>query len=193
MELLVYVSVNGFAKQKVIRLEGSARWGLSPAFHRYGLTCFQSDRQNVLRWHWWNARSFESDSGHKRCFVLRFRSTLWLSRAVWSVNRETSGADRWNRSRNDCIGSFHWFPVAADRISRLSQKVDRGLERSWSDVKMSMHHRWLHNQCPPCFSVFHCPLGLGELKACPFIPLCCLPTSYFVCLVFFQTTSSKDE
>ena len=30
------------------------------------------------------------------------------------------------------------------------------------------HHRWPHNQFPPFFSVLHCPLGLGELQACPF-------------------------
>ena len=30
------------------------------------------------------------------------------------------------------------------------------------------HHGWLHNQFPPFFSVLHCPLGLGELQACPF-------------------------
>ena len=31
------------------------------------------------------------------------------------------------------------------------------------------HHRWFHNQFPPSFSVRHCPLGLGELQACPFL------------------------
>ena len=30
------------------------------------------------------------------------------------------------------------------------------------------HHRWLHNHFPPFFSVLHCPLGLGKLKACSF-------------------------
>ena len=30
------------------------------------------------------------------------------------------------------------------------------------------HHRWLHNQFPPLFSVLNCPLGLGEFQACPF-------------------------
>ena len=28
--------------------------------------------------------------------------------------------------------------------------------------------RWFHNQFPPFFSVLHCPLGHGELQACPF-------------------------
>ena len=30
------------------------------------------------------------------------------------------------------------------------------------------HHRWLQNQFPPFFSVLHCPLGLGKLRACLF-------------------------
>ena len=30
------------------------------------------------------------------------------------------------------------------------------------------HHRWFRNQFPPFFPVLHCPLGLGELQACPF-------------------------
>ena len=30
------------------------------------------------------------------------------------------------------------------------------------------HRRWFRNQFPPFFSVFHCPLGLGKLQACPF-------------------------
>ena len=30
------------------------------------------------------------------------------------------------------------------------------------------HHRWLHNQFPPFFSVLLCPLGLSEFQACPF-------------------------
>ena len=30
------------------------------------------------------------------------------------------------------------------------------------------HHRWLHNQLPPFFSVLYSSLGLGEIQACPF-------------------------
>ena len=48
------------------------------------------------------------------------------------------------------------------------------------------HRRWLHNQFPPFFSVFHCHLGLGELKAYPFpdvifplLPLSALSSSPF--------------
>ena len=38
-----------------------------------------------------------------------------------------------------------------------------------------------------CFflCVLHFPLALGELQACPFPDVCCLPTSFSVCLVFF--------
>ena len=50
------------------------------------------------------------------------------------------------------------------------------------------HHRWFHNQFPPFFSLLHCPLGLGELRACPFpdvvftpLSLSALPSSPFRC------------
>ena len=43
---------------------------------------------------------------------------------------ETSEADQWNRPWNDFIGSLQWSPVAKDRISRLNQKVDWGLQYS---------------------------------------------------------------
>ena len=42
------------------------------------------------------------------------------------------------------------------------------------------HHRWLHNQFPPFFSVLHCPRGLGELQTSPFPDAVSPP----VCLVF---------
>ena len=32
----------------------------------------------------------------------------------------------------------------------------------------SGHYRRLHDQFPSFFSFLHCPLGLGELQACPF-------------------------
>ena len=42
--------------------------------------------------------------------------------------RETSGADqRKHLPLNDFLGSLHWLPIATDRITRLSQKVDKGL------------------------------------------------------------------
>ena len=37
------------------------------------------------------------------------------------------------------------------------------------------HNRWFHNQCPPFFSVLHCPLRLNELKACPFLDVVVFP------------------
>lgn len=43
--------------------------------------------------------------------------------------RETSEVDRWKWSWTDFIGPLSWFPVATDRIERLSQKVDRGFNR----------------------------------------------------------------
>ena len=51
-------------------------------------------------------------------------------------------------------------------------------------------HRWLHNQFPPFFSVFHCPLGLSELQACLFLDfvfpplfLSALSSSPFHCIL----------
>ena len=50
------------------------------------------------------------------------------------------------------------------------------------------HHRWFCNHFPPFFPVLHCPLGLGELQACPFpdvvfppLPLSALSSSLFHC------------
>ena len=40
------------------------------------------------------------------------------------LQRETSGADQWNHFKTDLIGPLHWFPIATDRIARLSQTVD---------------------------------------------------------------------
>ena len=40
--------------------------------------------------------------------------------------------------------------------------------QSSSSHHVSQNHRWFHNQFPPFFPVLHCPLGLGELQACPF-------------------------
>ena len=62
----------------------------------------------------------------------------------------------------------------------LSHTIHRGCLR---------HHRWLHNQFPPFFSVLHYPLGHGELQACPFFDvvfplLLALPR--FKCPVFMN-------
>ena len=55
-------------------------------------------------------------------------STVWPSRAIGSVAAETSGADQRNRSWNDFIGPLYVFPLTADRMARLSQTVDGGLQ-----------------------------------------------------------------
>ena len=53
-------------------------------------------------------------------------------------------------------------------------------------VRVAGHHRWFRNQFPPFFPVLHCPLGLGELQACPvpdvvfpLLPLSTLSSSPF--------------
>ena len=50
------------------------------------------------------------------------------------------------------------------------------------------HHRWFHNQFPTLLPVLHCPLGLGQIQACPFpdvvfppLPLSALSSSPFHC------------
>ena len=50
------------------------------------------------------------------------------------------------------------------------------------------HHRWFHYQFPPFFCFLDCPLGLGELQACPFpdvvfppLPLTTLSSYPFHC------------
>ena len=44
------------------------------------------------------------------------------------------------------------------------------------------HHRWFRCQFPPFSPVLHCPLGLGELKVCPFPDVVFPPLP--VCLAF---------
>ena len=59
---------------------------------------------------------------------------LWLSHEIWSVaagkpvdfkHERISGVDHWNRIKIDFTGPFYWLPIATDRISRLSQRVDQ--------------------------------------------------------------------
>ena len=42
--------------------------------------------------------------------------------------RETGGSDQRNQFKTDFTGPLHWFPVGANWIARLSQKVDRVLQ-----------------------------------------------------------------
>ena len=63
------------------------------------------------------------------------------------------------------------------------------------------HHRWLHNQFPPFFSVLHCLLGLEKLQACPFpdvvfptLFLSALSSSPFYCAVqWIMETLTKTQ
>ena len=59
------------------------------------------------------------------------------------------------------------------------------------------HHRWFCNQFSSFFPVLHCPLGLVELQACPFLdvvfppfPLSALSSHLFLCLPCLPTSSS---
>ena len=49
------------------------------------------------------------------------------------------------------------------------------------------HHWWFHDQFPPFFSVLQCPLGLGELQACPF------PDAVFPLLPLFAFSYSSFQ
>ena len=59
----------------------------------------------------------------------------------------------------------------------------------------------IHNQLPPFFSVLHCPLGLGELQACPFPDvssylfrclLCLLPPFTVACKVVLASPDERE-
>ena len=63
------------------------------------------------------------------------------------------------------------------------------------------YHRWFCNQFSPFFPVLHCPLGLAELQACPFLdvfprlPLSALSSSPFYCALqdrFGQTCWTRN-
>ena len=61
-------------------------------------------------------------------------------------------------------------------ISRVNRTKMSKAYRNYSATKSVLsvgrgllgHHRWFHNHFPPFFCVLHCPLGHGELQACPF-------------------------
>ena len=50
----------------------------------------------------------------------------------------------------------------------LTTRLLTSLSQVSSQQGSLTHHRWLHNQFPPFFSVLHCLLVLDELQACPF-------------------------
>ena len=51
------------------------------------------------------------------------------------------------------------------------------------------HHRWLQNQFPPFFSVLHCPLGLAEHQAFPFLDAV-IPPLFLSCQMFTMEQSA---
>ena len=75
--------------------------------------------------------------------------------------------------------------VSKGRLERTGLQQNNGLHLLHLHLSLNRgeslgHYRWLHNQFPPFFPVLHCPLGLGELQACPFSdavfpPPFCLP------------------
>ena len=66
-------------------------------------------------------------------------------------------------------------PPCTCYLAKWNSYVIPGFRHSSSSLSSSLnprgsleHQRWFHNQFPPFFPVLHCPLGLGELQACPF-------------------------
>ena len=73
-------------------------------------------------------------------------------------------------------------PPGTSRLHHLSSIL-----KPWRSLG---HYRWFRNLFPPFSPVFHCPLGLGKLQACPVPyvvfsppPLSALTSSPFHCLV----------
>ena len=75
--------------------------------------------------------------------------------------------------------SLNFFPmrnIHCDVLISWSCSGESSLSSSSSSSSSSIslprgslgHHKWFHNHFPPFLSVLHCPLGLGELQACPF-------------------------
>ena len=81
-----------------------------------------------------DGRAITSYHGGPRC-ESRSWSTCRLGRAVWSVATGNQWSGLMKSFHQD---RFHWFalrfPVATDRIARLSREDDRGLER-WQTVE----------------------------------------------------------
>ena len=103
------------------------------------------------------------------------------------------------------VGLRPTLGLGQSKLRYHSLRARWGLGQYWEQpYKQSHHHhhhhhislnregrwgnRWLHNQFAPFFPVLHCPLGLGELQACPFsyivfppLPLSALSSSPFHC------------
>ena len=81
--------------------------------------------------------------------------------------QDTSGADQWNHFKTDCFGPLHRFPLATDRISRPSQRVDRSLKGlSDGEVRVGSHSNCVF--CPAAGR--QCWIEIGVLNVKGSIP-----------------------
>ena len=121
------------------------------------------------------------------------RSSALVERRVWSGRNEGRGGwglGGWGGDGEESgyLGNNDWgkeflltcalFPVRMTS-SHLTSPIS-------SQRRSLGHHRWFCDQFPQFFSVLHCPQGLGELQACPFLdvvfpplPLSALSSSPF--------------
>ena len=96
--------------------------------------------------------------------------------------------------------STHVFTPTKNPPNQTNKR--KSLSLSIPQPRGSLGHRWFRNQFPQVFPVLHCPLGLGELQACPFpddvfppLPLSALSSSPFHCALqdgFGQTCWTGD-
>ena len=105
------------------------------------------------------------------------QSLLFLSLTTvsvrWCVSICTCMMWASNRRRHLLsLQSPRWVNFASTWVLMTPDTDPNGLEASPSPIPLPQgslgHRRWLHNQFPPFFYVFHCSLGLGKLQACPF-------------------------
>ena len=127
---------------------------------------------------WW---SYSSRSGCSQMTVCLMSSELFkhfcprLSRLIiiteWVVKclgcRQQGQGQRFNSIQLYCQVQWQTHEECVLVSSTLTHTLSLVLTNPWPRGSLG-NHRWFHNQFPPFFSLLHCPLGLGELQACPF-------------------------
>ena len=79
------------------------------------------------------------------------------------------------------VSPWSWRQTLLWRQDYLTPSQSQGLQEVWTAspylslnrVASFGHHRWLHKQFPPFFSVLRCSLGVGEVWTGLPIPWCC--------------------
>ena len=133
-----------------------------------------------------------------RCFFIY--CSLASTPPVWEPHQEKRLQDR-NGPTQSC--SLHlWLatPLVWRKCSRYwSGQLFNSVGMLLASPCSHHHHHQSLNREDPFFPVLHCPLGLGELQACPFpnvvflhLPLCALSSSPVPCKTVLARRDERE-